>query len=54
MNRVIKIGTRDSQLALWQAHTVQEKLQALGYSTKIITVKSTGDLTLDTPLYEWH
>ena len=52
MNRVIKIGTRDSQLALWQAHTVQEKLQALGYSTKIITVKSTGDLTLDTPLYE--
>jgi len=52
MNKVIKIGTRDSQLALWQAHTVQDKLQALGYSTKIVSVKSEGDLNLDTPLYE--
>ena len=52
MNKVIKIGTRDSQLALWQAHTVQDKLQALGYSTKIVSVKSVGDLNLDTPLYE--
>lgn len=52
MNKVIKIGTRDSQLALWQAHTVQDKLQALGYSTKIVSVKSQGDLKLDTPLYE--
>ena len=52
MNKVIKIGTRDSQLALWQAHTVQDKLQALGYSTRIVSVKSVGDLNLDTPLYE--
>ena len=52
MNKVIKIGTSDSQLALWQAHTVQDKLQALGYSTKIVSVKSVGDLNLDTPLYE--
>ncbi len=52
MNKVIKIGTRDSQLALWQAHTVQDKLQALGYSTQIVSVKSVGDLNLDTPLYE--
>ena len=52
MNKVIKIGTRDSQLALWQAHTVENQLQALGYETQIVPVKSAGDLKLDTPLYE--
>ena len=50
--KVIKIGTRDSELALWQAHTVQNKLHELGYKTEIISVKSTGDLILDKPLYE--
>lgn len=50
--KVIKIGTRDSELALWQAHTVQNKLHDLGYKTEIIAVKSTGDLILDKPLYE--
>lgn len=50
--KVIKIGTRDSELALWQAHTVQKKLHDLGYKTEIIAVKSTGDIILDKPLYE--
>lgn len=53
MNKVIRIGTRDSQLALWQAHTVELKLQALGYETEIIAVKSAGDIILDKPLYEF-
>jgi hydroxymethylbilane synthase len=48
----IRIGTRDSELALWQAHTVQQKLEQLGYATEIVAVKSTGDLILDVPLYE--
>ncbi|NJM78498.1 MAG: hydroxymethylbilane synthase [Flavobacterium sp.] len=52
MKKTIRIGTRDSELALWQAHTVQNKLNTLGYKTKIITVKATGDLILDKPLYE--
>ncbi len=52
MNKVIRIGTRDSQLALWQANTVKEKLEKLGYKTKLVPVKSTGDLILDKPLYE--
>jgi hydroxymethylbilane synthase len=52
MSKVIRIGTRDSQLALWQAHNVQEQLESLGYKTEIISVKSTGDLLLDKPLYE--
>ena len=52
MSKTIRIGTRDSQLALWQAHTVQAQLESLGYDTQIISVKSTGDLLLDKPLYE--
>ena len=52
MSKVIRIGTRDSQLALWQANTVKTQLEALGYKTEIISVKSTGDLVLDKPLYE--
>jgi len=52
MSKIIRIGTRDSELALWQAHKVQNKLQALGYKTELVPVKSTGDLVLDVPLYE--
>lgn len=52
MSKIIRIGTRDSELALWQAHTVERKLNDLGYETEIIAVKSTGDLILDVPLYE--
>lgn len=50
--KTIRIGTRDSELALWQAHTVEKKLQDLGYKTEIIAVKSQGDIILDKPLYE--
>jgi hydroxymethylbilane synthase len=50
--KVIRIGTRDSELALWQAHTVKKKLNDLGYKTEIIAVKSEGDIILDKPLYE--
>ncbi|WP_028377169.1 hydroxymethylbilane synthase [Leeuwenhoekiella sp. MAR_2009_132] len=52
MAKTIRIGTRDSELALWQAHTVQHKLENLGYKTELVSVKSTGDLILDKPLYE--
>jgi hydroxymethylbilane synthase len=52
VKKVIRIGTRDSELALWQAHTVQKKLNDLGYKTEIIAVKSQGDIILDKPLYE--
>ena len=51
MNRVLRIGTRDSELALWQARKVQSLLEALGYIIKLVPVKSQGDLTLDIPLY---
>ena len=52
LNKIIKIGTRDSELALWQANTVEKLLNDLGYKTQIIAVKSQGDLLLDKPLYE--
>ncbi|WP_188112256.1 hydroxymethylbilane synthase [Aquimarina sp. RZ0] len=52
VTKTIRIGTRDSELALWQAHTVQDTLQDLGYDTTLIPVKSTGDIVLDKPLYE--
>jgi len=52
MSKTIRIGTRDSELALWQAHTVQKKLNDLGYTTEIVAVKSQGDILLDKPLYE--
>jgi len=52
MQKIIRIGTRDSELALWQAKTVQQQLEYLGHKTEIVTVKSTGDLVLDKPLYE--
>src|SRR5690606_34732011 len=52
MSKIIRIGTRDSELALWQATTVQQKLEALGYDTILVPTKSIGDQVLDKPLYE--
>lgn len=52
MKKTIRIGTRDSQLALWQANTVKSKLDSLGYNTQLVPVKSEGDIVLDKPLYE--
>jgi hydroxymethylbilane synthase len=52
MSKRIRIGTRDSELALWQAKVVQQQLEHLGHQTELVPVKSTGDLVLDKPLYE--
>ncbi|GGH38264.1 porphobilinogen deaminase [Mangrovimonas yunxiaonensis] len=52
MSKTIRIGTRDSKLALWQATTVQQQLETLGYKTQLVPVKSQGDIILDKPLYQ--
>lgn len=53
MNKqAIRIGTRESELAVWQATTVKNKLQDLGYPAELIFIKSDGDINLTTPLYE--
>ena len=46
------IGTRDSQLALWQARKVQKQLKHNGVESRLYPVKSAGDLNLKVPLYE--
>lgn len=52
MTKTIRIGTRDSELALWQANTVKTALENLGHTAVLVPVKSEGDLNLDQPLYE--
>ncbi len=52
MSKIIRIGTRDSELALYQANAVKQQLEHLGHKTVLVPVKSTGDLVLDKPLYE--
>ncbi len=52
MSKTIRIGTRDSELALWQAHKVKSLLEDEGYHPILKPVKSTGDLNLEQPLYE--
>lgn len=48
---IIKIGTRNSPLALWQAYEVESKLKAIGFETEIIPIVSSGDKNLNQPLY---
>ncbi len=50
MEKAIRIGTRESQLAVWQATQVKELLA--GYDPELIYIKSEGDIDLNTPLYE--
>ncbi|MCW3121032.1 MAG: hemC [Flavipsychrobacter sp.] len=52
MDTVIRIGTRESQLAVWQASMVKSKLQDGGYNAELVYIKSEGDTDLKTPLYE--
>lgn len=47
----IRVGTRDSQLAVWQATHVQQLLSENGYEATLVYIKSEGDLDLHTPLY---
>src|SRR5947209_12402042 len=39
----LRIGSRGSQLALWQAHHVSALLQAQGHTVEIEIIKTTGD-----------
>src|SRR5690348_1984002 len=47
---MLVIASRGSQLALWQAHWVQQKLAELGHETRIEIIKTTGDKITDVPL----
>ena len=52
MSKTIRIGTRDSELALYQAKVVQKLLEEKGHKTILVPLKSTGDIVLNKPLYE--
>jgi hydroxymethylbilane synthase len=52
MQKTIRIGTRESQLAVWQATLVQNLLACNGYIAELVYIKSDGDIDLKTPLYE--
>lgn len=52
MNPPLKIGTRESQLAVWQATQVLNLLEERGINSELIFIKSEGDTDTVTPLYE--
>ena len=52
MQPPVKIGTRDSELAVWQAIQVQKLLTENDIPTELVYIKSEGDLNTITPLYE--
>ncbi len=45
-----RIGTRGSQLALWQAYHIEKLLNALGASTEIVIIETKGDKVLNQAL----
>jgi hydroxymethylbilane synthase len=47
----LRIGTRDSQLAVWQATLVQDLLKKAGVASELVFIKSEGDIDTVTPLY---
>jgi hydroxymethylbilane synthase len=47
MNKTIRIGTRGSQLAMWQAEYVARLIAPSGYQTEIIPIETQGDKMLD-------
>ena len=52
MNKLVRIGTRGSALALWQARQVQSMLGTIGLKSKLVPISSGGDKELQKPLYE--
>ncbi len=48
----IRIGTRKSPLALWQAKLVEKKLNEIHISTEIVPITSEGDINLQQPIYQ--
>jgi hydroxymethylbilane synthase len=51
MSKKLRIGTRESQLALWQANLVKSLLKHQGIDAELVLIKSEGDIDLVTPLY---
>src|ERR1044072_4090245 len=50
-NQFLRIGTRQSPLAVWQAQQVQQLLAANNIQSELVYIKSEGDADTVTPLY---
>ncbi len=52
LNKIFRIATRQSPLALWQAQYVQQRLMAAhpGVQVELVPMVTKGDIILDTPL----
>ncbi|MFU9137530.1 hydroxymethylbilane synthase [Erwinia tasmaniensis] len=52
LDKILRIATRQSPLALWQAHYVQQRLMAChpGLNVELVPMVTKGDIILDTPL----
>lgn len=46
----LRIGTRKSKLALWQANYIKEGLERLGNDVELVPITTSGDKMLDVPL----
>ena len=52
MHSLLRIGTRGSQLALWQARAVASRLESAGVDTELVIIKTTGDRLQSAPISE--
>jgi hydroxymethylbilane synthase len=52
LDNVLRIATRQSPLALWQAHYVKQRLEACHHqlTVELVPMVTRGDIILDTPL----
>jgi len=48
----LKLGTRGSRLALWQAEWVKAALARAGVAAELVIIKTRGDAEVDRPLHE--
>lgn len=51
LSQLIRIGTRSSTLALYQARVVAHHLETVGHATQLIPIESEGEADQKTPLY---
>jgi len=49
---ILKLGTRGSKLALWQAGWVRDRLAACGVAADLVVIKTRGDAEVDRPLQQ--
>jgi hydroxymethylbilane synthase len=52
MHTPLRIGTRGSQLALWQARAVATRLEAFGIAAELVLIKTSGDRLQSAPMSE--